>query len=297
MYKTEKEYKFKELFIPYLIVFTIVVFGYFSVAWLLYYKLGILEGKAEHMTLWIPIISACVSVYFVFVNKVDVYEFPEEQTKLPSFYLFLISASICIPILFLPNLLPKISYSIVEIQKPSEIIHFPKERYFTIKEYTPQKSTISYYGTYDAKRYKGKTTLDLSLFVSTNLDANIWFCYEVKQHYSGDLSQKDIDEKIERFLIRQKKEAHRYYYYGKTFFTKLGDSFRRDYYLSAIKKKFSINESTAIIIEPDTRSFNRLYSKEVKRFWYSVLGCIFFIYCLLDAPQLKKEVMMKYEID
>lgn len=124
---------FLKLLKTYTYAFVLIFVGYTLINWFLTAKFRFLEINTVYIVVFVPLLVCLIFTYFVFRPLIYKLKFNQKAAEFSLW--ILLPFSIGISIAFSQSFFIDKSYSVIAIDKPSDIVKYPKERFYKIKKY------------------------------------------------------------------------------------------------------------------------------------------------------------------
>lgn len=235
----------------------------------------------NYLNLWIPALICGILTYIYLRPEVKRQNYTERGTDFLLW--FIIPFTLWIPIAFSQDYFKDISYNVISIDKPSDVIKHPSERFFKIKTFTVKSDN---YFIIREKHTSGKngTTLNVSNYYIVPMydDTNSYsfnsitsFGYGVRfttSMHNGFFDNKEQQLKIEAFNEKSAKDFGEYDFQAADYFERVVNTDQATYFTEAANHNqyFDHNRKPTIFVSK-SGTIDDLYKRGQNMFLYSTL--------------------------
>jgi rhomboid protease GluP len=274
---------FQILLKKYLFVFFTSFSGCIFINWLISTQVN-LKIDEDYLDLWFPILVCCFVTYFILRPIVKKMHYKERAADFLLW--FIIPFTIYIPIAFSQKWFKNISFKMILIDKPSDLYHFPNERFFKIKSFAVMPED---YFVVKERHSSGKngTTLDVSnyyitpVYDDTSKEITEKFAtvgYGVKFYtsmHNGFFDKKINESFIKDFNQKSSDDYKKYEFYKVDYFEKIENNNDAEYFSESIQQHNNFDKSAnCLIIVNRSGTLKGLFDKGKEMFLYSTLICL-----------------------
>jgi hypothetical protein len=272
---------FYKLIFLYLGVFVLFFISYTFIDWLLTTKTRILNINNSTIDLIIPLIlgiAVSLIVFRPFLKKLN-WGKKAKEIVLNLFIPFTIS----VPVAFSQQYFRDINYSLIEVDKPADVLKYPGERFFKIHSFFVDSSRC--FIIYE-KHESGNmgTTLNVSNYTvfpmytdssERNKLSVVAFGIPFKTTMSNALLQRKFQAyRIKEFNEKCLMDIMSYDFYEADYFEKQLNTKDADYFKEAWSHNESIDKkATPTILIKKTGTIDRLYQEDQKMVVWSIGIC------------------------
>lgn len=277
----------KRIIKTYLTLFAVFFIGYSFLNWLLTTKTGLIKIDKDYSNFWIPFIIVYIPTFFILRPLIKKSSF---RTTVKDGLLWAsMPFSISIPTAFSQQYFKDISYQVISINNPDEILLHPNERFFKIKTYHVNRSDFSLFKERHVSGAKNKSLKVNNYYIaplySDTSNQLFRVAYGIKYATSinyGLLFRNEAPQKTEEFNIKSKNEFSNYAFYNTAFFERQMDSEDEVNFNLAWRQNNKLMESNnPIILVPKNESFGSLLSRGRNMTFFSIIISLTIILGLL----------------
>ncbi|MGC9458526.1 rhomboid family intramembrane serine protease [Vibrio genomosp. F10] len=229
--------KFKLLFIPFFLSFTMLLVGYSAIRWLVDIKFTLISVDEIILDLFLPAALSILVILLVMRKRFRVLEFKHDRSS--GFIKMLMMIAIAVPLVISQSLISSISYDLIELETKNSIPEMSNEKFFKINRY-PIFPSLAAYGV--DFRVRGKNNVDfnmsLSIAVPIDLKKNIWYGIRYSETISNRLEDNEKEALYHKFIQESEAKFEKINYYEHDHFELLKSSNLNDGLLSAIEERY-----------------------------------------------------------
>ncbi len=146
---------------PFLIISLSTLLVFTTLRWILDIKLGLISVNETILSVWIPLIIPWIPILIWLKKPVKILNLRGKREDGYLGYQFGFSLLIAVPIIVAQNYLENRSFDLVTVQSTDEILNYPQERFFQIKDYSIEKTDKFQYFT---SRTSGRNNSNLNFY-------------------------------------------------------------------------------------------------------------------------------------
>ena len=250
--------KFREIFVPYLVISLITILSYNLLRWGLDVKLGVLPLKEDLLDFWIPFALPSIVVFAVMRRRICILSVSGSNDSGHFLYKFVMAMAIFLPLLISQNFIVANSFDLKQVQSTSEVVGMEKERCFEIESIKINEDTLA---TFATVRVSGRLNENLNFYLYITQpfeqdNAPIWHGVVYSKNLSNKISDDQKQLHFQSFRSYSARKYLEYDFQGVSYFEKLSYSDDRDGFIRAIQQDYpELNAEQQIFLVPRRESF------------------------------------------
>lgn len=268
---------FKKISKTYLALFFLFYAGYSFLNWLLITKTELVRIDREYAEFWAPFILIYIPVFFFLRPVLKKSGFKSKTQEAWLWILF--PFSISVPTAISQPYFKDASYTIVNVNYPEDVLTYPGERFFMIKNFRVKNDGFTLFKERHVSGRKGKTLKVNNYYISPMFwksgDTVSKIAYGLKFSTSlnhGLLFRDGNPQKIQEFNKKAEEDFLNYDLYDLVFFEKQMDSEDAGRFASAWEQNKLLDpNSEPVVLVGKTETLRQLLKRERDLAIYSVV--------------------------
>lgn len=250
----------------YLILFISFFIGYSYVHYFFVKEISTLGLDNFYVSYLIPIVIVSILTFILYRPITE--QLPLKTEKIGILFWIIISNSIAIPIGISQEYFTELSYSLIEISTPGEVMLYPNEKFFTIQKYHINRNEFSVFQEQRRGQSKGRNFYVFNYYIvplysdtvnnKFNITCGIYYSTAFNDRI---LSADGVAKEIENFNISSANNILGYNFFGIKFFERLLDKDQMLNFQSAWMFNTSRNQmNNPIVLIPQQEEFSDFLS-------------------------------------
>jgi len=209
----------------------------------------------------------------------------------------LIPISLGFPIAFSQNLFTNYDYKIINVEKVTDILKYPEEKYFKLKDFFVAKEkvfvineshTIGKYGN-ELVVSNYATTAMYNDSTESNKLAKVAYGIHFSTKISNRVFDSNQEKEIKKFDSTSYNDYQKYNFYKSQIFERQFDSDDAKYYNESWNRNYSSDKTiNPIVLERMDRSLAEINDSNKKTAFYSTIICFLLATILLTLFEIFK---------
>lgn len=248
--------------------------------WYLTTKTKVLQIDEGIVDYWIPIIICFIFSFFVFKPLINLQKFSKNNSE---FSFGLIPCSIALSVSFSQQYYRDKSYPVITIEKPTDILRYPNDRYFIIKHYFVAKERYFILRTAEKTGRFGEGRFCSDYYTVAMYNDSSQLEGKSKVAYGIVFSEHSVDSEIEegRFNRRSHENyLHNDFIHTIMFEREINTDRAINFNNSWGSNAYSDKNFKPIVLTRLTRTISEIYEKDKELLRYSI-GIYFVVVFLL----------------
>ncbi|HXS36178.1 MAG TPA: rhomboid family intramembrane serine protease [Flavipsychrobacter sp.] len=294
--------RIKLVYLPFLAISVIILFGYSLLRWLVDIKWQLFEIKSDIYDFWIPFGIAALSALVILRKRIKILNLNGKKDNGYFFYQFIAAMLIAGPVLIFQFYLETASYQLINIQNIEELNKNAHSKYYRVDNYQVLKSkSLSFITATPSGKYG--EDLVFSIYIASPIvkDSTLpimipiaWYGISYSEKISNRVGDHEKDSSYQNFTESSLNNFKNYNFYSANYFENISYSDKKDGYFKAIRKDYDIKEKDLVILEPKKQAFNERSKKSFSWTWLTLgIGNLVF-FLMVIIPRTNKEALDKF---